>query len=235
MTITVRFTGICTHLPLTGAEFHRVVLVKAENGANINGKAIAPHIPKLKIDPAKIKRIEGYPYGLEPTERPGAWRLAGVHLKLEGTLDTPIEPIEVLASVPQLQSPERHALELNGDVVVKEMAACHFDLYSGTMFRDELPYGAIMTRVEVKTTSEPVLVVTCFWNQQTSRIYLDPETEIEIEHTGYQHGDSDQDFLLHYRVFSHIPDDAFVPKKSKSELKRIPGDISIGCSNSRYP
>ena len=66
MSLTVHFTGICTHVPGTGG-MHRVVLVRADNGANINDAALPPHIPVLRIDPADIAGIDGSLDGLLQT------------------------------------------------------------------------------------------------------------------------------------------------------------------------
>src|ERR1700759_3631992 len=98
MSVTVHFTGICTHISRLGTDAaptsHQVVLVRADNGAFINGKKIPPHIAKLVIDPADIIGIDGYPHGLEPTGEAGAWRLRGVQLAVEGVQKTQQPPFQ---------------------------------------------------------------------------------------------------------------------------------------------
>src|SRR5258708_30044299 len=97
MSIVVRFTGICPHVPRAGQRGSRVVLIQAGNGAFINGKRIPPHVPTLMIKPADIVRMEGgmrldgYPHGLEPTGDLAIWRLCGVQLNLEETLGSGLE------------------------------------------------------------------------------------------------------------------------------------------------
>jgi hypothetical protein len=243
MSLTVRFTGICTHLRNLGLgenapSSHRVVLVRADQGAFIqndafpDGAKIPPHIPKLKIDPADIVSIDGYPYGLEPTGQAGVWRLCGVHLTLEGTTEefwrdttcTDIPRLETAATAPGISS----------EVVAQGQAACYFDIHNGKLSSYKTAHDARFALLETASDA-PGLRVKSFWNQESCLIRLRPGATIEIEHTGYQQGDSHQDFLLHYRVFSDVPSDAIIPPEPKSERNKIPGDISIGCSNSQYP
>jgi len=129
MSITIQFSGIVTHLTLQGAQPNtpksdRVVLVRADHGAFVHEKTpIPPHIPMLVIDPKYVAGIDGYPYGLETTGRPGAWRLCGVDLQLENVLpDQPFVPLE-FDKVPRLatgQAPQRR----DEDILRENIACC---------------------------------------------------------------------------------------------------------------
>lgn len=235
MTVTVRFTGICSHYRLMGGP-HRVTLVRAENGAYINGSSVPPHIPKLIVRPEDVVRIEGYPYGLEAAGGAGSWRLCGVQLQLKGGVEKTLVHDETYENeVPHLRRLTKESPGLSGEVTGREEAACYFDLDAGRLSAVETEGGAISTELTLETSETPALHVTCFWNRKTCVIHLRPNATIEVEHTGYQHGDYDNDFLLHYRMLSYVPDDAKIPPKPKTALRKIPGNISIGCSNSQYP
>jgi hypothetical protein len=239
-TTTVKFTGICTHVTRPVSEIspvtYRVVLVHAEDGAYINGKKIPPHIPMLKLDPADIVSIEGYPYGLEPMLHAGVWRLCGVQLTLEGVTDHARQPDPAYNSeVPRLTKLTPDAPSLSEDVVSGGQAACYFDIGYGRLSAETIEQGAIAAVLKVDTTSEPALRVFCFWNRESSLIRLRPGATIHIEHTGGQIGDSDYDFLLHYRVLKSVPGDAKVPAGKEKPRGSHPSDIGGGCSNSAYP
>jgi hypothetical protein len=237
-TITVRFTGICTHVRFLGEgqnALHRVVLTRADHGAFLNGARIPPHIATLRIDPADIAGIDGYPYGLETLGPVGAWRLCGVTLSLEGGTGTfTRDPNFDL--VPRLETESKVKPELSSEVTEHGQAACYFDLSSGHLSAVEPAQkgDAINAVLQVETTETPGLRVTCFWNGESSLIRLRPDALIDVEHTGYPHSESDQDFLLHYRVLVSVPEDAKVPPESKSTANPH-GDIRVGCSNSQYP
>jgi hypothetical protein len=222
MTVTVQFVGICTHLNALFGEqkTHRVVLVRADNGAFLNRARIPPHVPKLRIDPKGITFIDGYPYGLESTGAAGTWLIRGVFFSLEGTKDQTVTRVEKFG---------RSTLRSRSKPVddVERVAACYFDFTGGTLTSHK-PGAAFEAVMTVKTTPKPVLVVQCFWNREVARIGLRPGATITIEHTGFQRGDSDKDFLLHYLVFPSVPKDAPIPPEDKSALE-LPGDISIGC------
>ena len=242
MSITVKFTGICTHVTRMGQEGCSVILVHAESGAYINEAKIPPHIATLHIRRADILRMEGgmrldgHPHGLEPTDEEAVWRLCGVRLKLEGTTGPPFcrEPSPV--DIPRMSSEENAALlqDVSFEVTVNGHATCYFDIEHGRMTSGQTDHGAIYGILTVDTTETPALRVTCFWNRESTLIHLRPGAEIEVMHVGKYYGDeSDKDYLLHYRIFATIPTDAWGPKKYASN--RYPGDISIGCSNSQYP
>ena len=242
MSITVKFTGICTHVNRPGQGGSSVVLVYAENGAYINEKKIPPHVPTLHIRSEDIVRTEGnmrddgHPHGLEPTDKEGVWRLCGVRLKLEGTVGPLFR--QELADIPKLSSEEDSALiqAVSFEVTAKEQASCYFDIEQhGRMTSDRTEHGAIYAILNVDTTETPALRVTCFWNREWALIHLRPGATIDVMHVGKYYGEeSDDDYLLHYRILTDIPSDAGVPEPKKTS-NRLPGNISIGCSNSQYP
>jgi hypothetical protein len=235
MTIKVQFIGICTHHHELGpSPQHRVVLVRADNGAYLNGNCIAPHIPKLRIDPKHVDRIEGFPYGLEPMGEAGLWRIRGVLFELEGAVGSSVVRDPSFSDVPRLQTDSARP-NASHEVIHREEAACYFDLTAGTIKTIDTGHDAIATEVTVETDADPALRVTCFWNRAVSRFRLKQDAVVTIEHTGYQLGDLDADFLLHFRILETVPADAKIPPEKKTQRNKVPGDISIGCSNSQYP
>lgn len=233
MPITVKFTGICTHLNQVGSPKHRVVLVRADNGANLNDAAIPPHIPKLHIDPDHIKSISGFPYGLDPLGPAGVWQIRGVEFRLDGVLGDRVE--RDLSKVPHLACESQQQPASSEEVTDNGQAACYFELHAGKLISTQEKEGApINTELTVEAGDDPVLIATCFWNKKPAYFHLTPDAVIEIEHTGHQKGDTASDFLLHYRVFEKVPRDAKIPPGS-GHRDGTPGDLSIGCSNSQYP
>ena len=235
MSITVDFTGICTHMLAMGG-FHRVVLVRADNGANLNEHPLPPHIPLLKIPLDQIAGFDGGLDGLEPV-RNGVWRLCGVQLTLDGVTEQTLTRLDSFADIPHLKTKDETPVPpTSEEVVMKEQAACYFDLSAGKLSSTKTQYGAIMSRLEVESGDEPALQVKCFWNQKTSTIRLRPGAAFEISHIGTQDGESEKDFLYHYRVFETVHPNAYVPPEPhKRAMSKAPGNISIGCSNSQYP
>lgn len=235
MSLTVHFTGICTHIPGTGG-MHRVILVRADYGAYINGAPLPPHIPMLRIHPSWIDSIEGDLDGLVQ-ETGGSWRICGVQLTLDG-LAAPqaLTYDESFGRIPHMSMPDDESVPaLSLEVLNNEQAACYVDLFAGRLSSKETEHKAIMGRLDVETGSAPKLQVKCFWNQKTSTINLVDGATIEIEHIGIQDTDSDKDFLFHYRVFDWVHPRAFVPPEEKSRMNLPPNSVSIGCSNSQYP
>lgn len=233
MSITVRFTGICTHVTPPGLGKHRVTLVDAHNGAFIQDKKIPPHVAKLTIKPEYITGTRGDLDGLE-AEGESVWRLRGVFLELQGTTGEPFHTDEA-CDIPRLSAPDPE-VSVSSEVTLGEQAACYFDFERGLMSSGKTPHRAIMSVIQVEPGPEPALYVRCFWNRKESWIQLAPNAVIDVEHVGTQHGDTDDDFLLHYRVFEAVPTDPFVPHETeKRSMNKNPNDISIGCSNSQYP
>lgn len=236
-TITVQFSGICTHV-LSGLGTHarhRIVFVRADHGANILGHAIPPHFPTLHIEPGDIDSIKGNLDGLKLLG-PGMWQLAGAGLQLKGVATERYNPHpSYKKDVPHLSSREGKLGEIGHDVVVQERAAGYFDVYSGRFKATKTKHLAVGSVLTARISRKPRLKVTCFWNRETSWIALRPGATVYLAHTGTMLGDSAYDFLLHYLIFPSIPDDVEIPKEKKSSLPKNPNDISAGCSNSQYP
>lgn len=244
-TITVRFTGICTHVltSLGATARYRTVLVRAGEVKEIHGKLIPPHIPTLRIDKSSIVRggIEGPLDGLIPVAPEGwVWQFAGAALQLEGMAHEPYSPPDD-ASIPHLNSPGGKLDPVDMDVIVGEQAAGYFDIGGGVMTATKLPEGAVITELTSRIAGTPRLKVTSFGSHVPSWITLRPGAVIDIEHTGTMAEDSPFDFLLHYLIFPSVPDDADYPKEEVEEkmrrkaLARDDNNISAGCSNSAYP
>ncbi len=235
-TIQVQFTGICTHVltELGSRPRHRVVLVRADNGAHINGRSIPPHVPKLRIDLKDIVEPYGELPGLEELDR-GLWRMHGVGLELEGIAPERCT-IDYETEVPRLRSPSGTLGPKINNVVMHEQAACYFDTYDGRFTSRKLKYGAIITELTVNIADAPKLRITRFWDRKTSTIALAPGATVHIEHAGSAVGDTEYDFLLHYLIFDSIPEDVEVPVEEKLNLPaKDRNDLSAGCSNSQYP
>jgi hypothetical protein len=235
MAITIRFVGICTHITARNNNTHRVVLVRADNGAHLKDAAIPPHIPKLIIDPADVVCIDGYPHGLEPMGPAGQWRIHGVSFTVSGVKGDPIARHDSFKDVPRLETESGSRPGPSAEVIDAEQAACYFDLDKGMIHASQAPTEAWETEAIVETDPEPALRVTCFWNRSVSHIRLRQGATVVLEHTGYLHSESDQDYLLHYRVLQSVPNDAKMPPGKKRAVTALPGDISIACSNSQYP
>jgi hypothetical protein len=243
--ITVRFTGICTHV-LSGLgsaqSRHRTVLVRAEKDTAIWDKKIPPHIPRLRIDKDDIVPggIEGPLDGLTLLEpEVWVWQFAGAALALEGLASQPYESdVDI---VPHLRSRGGKLDPVNDDVVVHEQAAGYFDIDRGVMTAKTMLTGAVITELTAKIGATPKLKVTSFGSHVSSWITLRPGAVIHIEHTGTVAGDSPYDFLLHYLIFPRIPDDVEIPEHEVEEKKKLKAmakddnNISAGCSNSVYP
>jgi hypothetical protein len=232
MAVHVEFKGICTHVTLP--TMHRVVLVHGEDGAVINGRKVPPHTPTLTIDPEDILGIDGWLYGLDATPTPGVWKLSGVRLELDGASDARLASAPDYSEVPRLSALTPDAPPLNDDVVQHGQAACYFDITQGRLAAVKNLFGAVSTVLTVATTDSPRLRVTSFWNERPRLISLRDGAFIRVEHIGSGFGETESDFLLHYRILKAIPADAGVPKEQKPKSHRK-FDISSGCSNSSYP
>jgi hypothetical protein len=239
-TIQVQFTGICTHVlsGLGAKPRHRVLLVRADNGAYVLHKGvhrrIPPHVPKLRIKPNDIAEPYGELPGLEELDY-GLWRMHGVGLELEGLTAEPCKTAYD-PEVPRLRSASGALGQENTNITVHEQAACYFDVYDGQFTSRKLEHGAIITELTAKLSGTPKLRITRFWDRETSTITLVPGATIHIEHAGSAAGDTEYDFLLHYLIFNSIPDDVDVPDEQKLSLRRENrNDLSAGCSNSQYP
>lgn len=236
-TITVEFTGICTHIlgRLGPRPKHRIVFVRADHGANIHGHAIPPHVPTIYIAPTDITGIEGSLDGLKFLG-PGMWQLMGARLQLDGVADERYSPHSSYDNdVPHLQSPGGKLENVCHEVTEEERAAGYFDIYGGSLKATKTKHDAVSTELTAKISGEPKLLVTCFWNKETSAIALRPGATIHVQHTGTMRGDTAYDFLLHYLIFPSIPDDVDIPKEPKVAYSNNPNDISAGCSNSQFP
>jgi len=236
MAITIRFAGICTHITARNDDTHRVVLVRADNGAYLLDRAsIPPHIPKLIIAPDDVLGIDGYPHGLEPMGPAGQWRIQGVAFAVEGAKGDPVRRELTFDKVPPLDSASRPGP--SSEVIDGGQAACYFDLHKGVIHGIERDSGAVEAKAIVETDDDdvPALRVTCFWNRQVSRIRLKRGATVTIQHIGFPYQESDNDYLLHYRVLETVPQDAKVPHKKERSVNHAPGDISAACSNSQYP
>jgi hypothetical protein len=233
MTVTVDFTGICTHTRTSGGT-HRIILVRADNGDKINSASIPPHYPYLQIKPRFISGIGGNLDGLQQLT-PDTWRLCGVNLSMKGVTDESLVYDDTFGNVPHLDMPDAPDRRENLKVLTGNDAACYFDFTKGTLRSSKTRHGAHTASLALNTDTSRALEVTSFWNGSVSTIYLEDDAQIEIMHMGLQYGDTDKDFYLHYRIFEEIDASAVIPDEPKSRVQLPPGSISIGCSNSQYP
>ncbi|HJW92232.1 MAG TPA: hypothetical protein VJ901_01310 [Thermoanaerobaculia bacterium] len=218
-------------MPTSGGT-HRVVLVRADFGANLNGNPIPPHVPMLRINPLMIAGMPETIDGLVKTAD-GAWRLCGVRLTLEGANDDFVAFIDDIPHLGLTDDSDMPAV--SGEVRTNGDVACYFDVERGRLRSAETEHKALKTILTVDDVANPALVVTRIWDKKQSRIHLKDNARIDIEHTGIVETDTDMDFLMHYRVFVEVHPKAFVPHEAKHTMNRPPGSVSIGCSNSQWP
>ncbi|HUR83146.1 MAG TPA: hypothetical protein VM733_20485 [Thermoanaerobaculia bacterium] len=232
-TLTVYFVGICTHLrEFTSRETeHRVVLVNAREGREINKTRIVAHTPSLIYPDAggKEQRVD----------------LNGVHITVNAASPKVDYDRSFFRCIPRLTAyaPKLTTLATavaNGKDA--DLVSAYFDAAGRFIARAD-SHGASVAILNVVTHDPPTLTLANF--DGTSRpIELADGDEIQIENVGpgvaVNGGDRTEDFLLHYLVAQGIPTDAGVPA-GRAEcmlIEKLPfptNTVDVGCSNSNYP
>ena len=94
--------------------------------------------------------------------------------------------------------------------------------------------------------AEPRLIVTRVWDQTRSTIQLKDGAYVYVFNIGQQ-SDQETDFLLHYFVTTWTPPvgiELQLPAPQVRPIReddgwqhmgRLPGGLTLGCSNSNYP
>ena len=250
--ITIYFVGICTFMQdvegaLPGFS-RRVVLVNARVPRVINGYAIPPHIPSLRIA-ANDLVVDGEP----PRTRTATileWELHGCRLEVADAIRKLEHDASFECCIPHLKKltpdlgPPSAAMVIAAE---PQRASCYFELTAGTLSAGLIANGAAVTALNVRTSTEsPVLRLRRFHTGEPQEFQLRSGAEVAIMNVGAEgeKSDGDSDFLLHYEVAEHIPPDAVIPQSPApccSKLQQsyiIPnGGLGIGpgCSNSNFP
>jgi hypothetical protein len=244
--VTIDFVGICTHLVNvdgTGVP-HRVVLL-APKEWTVNGKTIPPHQPQLTWESGGVSHTE---------------LLNGVRLSIAHA-SGPIGPYDMWPSIPNVNNfttEGKDKLKPNADVAfngTSEMAGVYFDLTSGVFQAGYVPVQGkgspnlpVGTSVVVTTTDDnPTLLFSDIKTGEVTRsVEVDPDSIVLLRNDG-NGVDGNDDFLLHFLVFTPVPADASYPATfASADLPQIPVvplavtspayfDLSAGCSNSTYP
>ncbi len=276
-TVCAYFLGICTHIDANGGygqldieipldaldgipagQCRRTVLVDATQPSRLDGFNIDPHLPLLCI-PAKYSAPPYIP-GMTLLI-PGLWQLNGVRLYVRKAAKAlPASPEGT--AIPSLgaQAAPDPLASLDTDLVNQGIgAAAFFDSFTGglTGFTSESKIGAEVM-IQVETAGETAELVVAPFNDLKNpvTIQLPADAPLIFSNTGIVFGafDTDEDFLLHYRVSQSIPANVdvtkFVPPPNPDPIphKEIVdrflrflflafsgGSGGVGCSNSTYP
>ena len=224
--LTVYFVGVCVHLrnAVKGVQ-HRVVVINASNQEHIHEHTIEPHHAKLDI-------------GATGTPRPD-----GVLFTIPNAIDEPVDYDPSFETcIPHLADYTSSPLPPLSDVMVrakdKSAAAAYFDA-AGKFSAEVTHGGASVAKLVVKTDGDPVLRIAPFDGSDPEDVTLPDGGTVEITnivdvHTAEEH---DHDFLLNFKIFEKIPDDASWPTEPKQcpQSNRDYTSIGPGCSNSNYP
>jgi hypothetical protein len=229
-TLRVFFIGVCTHLwEFTSRETeHRVVLINASRGDEINGKTIHAHHAWLLL-PGR--------------ERPERVPLPGVRLTVPNASDPDVTyDSSYFRCIPRVTTYAANLPPLSKAVVNGRdpaLAAAYFDA-AGRFSGGVDDHGASIAWLDVETTGDPVLRIEGFRDNSFQERILRDGDSIQIENLGPgSTGDSDHDFLLNFKIAQSIPTDAGWPKTAMScHAAEVPfpyNTVGPGCSNSNYP
>jgi hypothetical protein len=229
-TVTVRFIGLCTHIrqSLVGClpRAHRVVIMDNEPG-EMFGKQVEAHSPLLTL--------------------PGGEQRALEKMTLEITGSTQEKTLSFDRSwegVPHLAWTEGQQIELNTGIVCHGVspAAVYFDVSHGSFFACQLRDGAVITRLVMQFDGAATLHFAPFGPGQLappSPMTFDDDVSLTITNmvnsTG---GDSENDYVLNYRLFHPWPEEPSAPEVGFLIVcEDLPPDIDLGpkCSNTNYP
>lgn len=244
-TIDIRFEGICTQIKLpqaVGSTLHRVVMVHAEEGCDLEGKQIPPHRTFLCIDDTTLvdANVGGVSSLMQQTD--GSWQLYGARLTVNNAAGNSVTYDASTYDVPSLTTLTPDFGALSPEVVFGTNAASHFDISSGTFTAAQMAGGAFYTTVTVTTSSEPVVVgVQDLIGGNSGTLTFLSGSTIVVKNTGNKiEGDTAFDFLLHYLTASRFPPDAKVPPPTEplpgaSHINFSDEVLGPGCSNSTFP
>ena len=231
-TLTVYFVGICTHLrEFTSRETeHRVVLINAREGREINQETIVGHQATLRYTDGEGK----------PQQVP----LNGVHITMNAVAPDVVYDRSFFTCIPRLTALAPDLPSLSLDVAKgrdTSLAAAYFDA-AGRFIAGADNNDASVAVLNVVTHDPPTLTLTNFDGSGAKTIELPSEAAIQIENVGPGRagGDSPHDFLLNFLVAQHVPADAKWPTARAQctldvALPFPDNTVDPGCSNSNYP
>ena len=236
--LTVYFVGICSHLrEFTSVETeHRVVLINAREGKEINGHKIVGHVATLRYLDAKGT----------PRHEP----LNGVRITIKNPSATPLTyDKSFFTCLPRLTAYAQDVITLSLDVAKghdPNLVAAYFDIPAGNLIAGADANDASVAVLTVPTDGDPILSIEPFpghhSNASAREIPLPPNAHIQLENVGpgLRHGEGPHDFLLNLLVAQVIPPKATWPT-TRADCKLdvalpFPGNtVDPGCSNSNYP
>jgi hypothetical protein len=236
--LTVYFVGICTHLrEYTSRETeHRVVLINARGGKEINKKTIVGHEASLRYLDLK----------LTPQHEP----LHGVRITVKNATTTNLAyDNSFFTCIPRVTAYAPGIMSLSLDVAKghdPNLVAAYFDVTAGRFIAGYDSNDASVAVLNVPTDGPPILTIENFPTHpdgpSTKEIHLPPDAHIQLENVGpgRAQGDAPHDFLLNFLIAQTIPPDATWPTtrancKLQFSLPFESNTVDPGCSNSNYP
>lgn len=236
MTTTIDFLGICTHLPMPPD--HRVVLVNGTSGLRVDGDVrvdgtqkkitIPPHFATMEFKKGEFKVRPETAFG--PIELGKRYSLTGLHVHQRENVDFPLLYSRSWSDMPKLT---RHAQafswSLSRDVTEYGRVSAYVEVRGGTFGTKTERTGMVYAQLEIEEPAQLELIH--IWSGQ-SLCVIEPGKDAHIvirNEPETSAGETDLDFLLHYRIFDALPFEITPPKSTG-----LPGP-SAGCSNSLYP
>jgi hypothetical protein len=234
MTTTIDFMGICTHLPMPPD--HRVVLVNGTSGLRVDGDirvageqkpiAIPPHLATIEFCKGEFKGT----FGGIPIELGRKYPLTGLHVHQRENFDLPLLYSRSWSDMPKLT---RHAQafswSLSRDVTEYGRVSAYIEVRGGTFGTKTEATGMVYAQLQIEEPAQ--LEFMRIWNGKSIGV-IEPRKDAHIiirNEPETPAGETDLDFLLHYRIFEALPFQITPPKSTG-----LPGP-SAGCSNSLYP
>lgn len=225
--VEIYFVGVCTHL--IDDDSHRVALVKAWGGDDIDGHPIDAHEAWLVYGNTQWDRVP----------------LGGVSIRLNAPETQPTYDDSFRRCIERARDyAEPEAVDEEALGRAERIAAvfkCSGRYFGGISSK----HGASVAKLEVETDDLPVLTITPLAGNTTQgkqiTIELPGDAIVQIQNLGRDRAlDQDTDFLLHYRIGTKLPEKPRWPDKPKSgcHVISIPYPYNWtgpGCANSTYP
>jgi hypothetical protein len=224
--LTVYFVGLCTHLTqwTSDAAEHRVVLINASRDRLANGKLVRRHTARLRFSAFDTLPLSG------ATLRVNA---ANAGVSYDKSFYTCIPRMKDFTNERLAPLSASMAASKNADLV-----SAYFDA-AGRFSAGKSKSGAAIAVLNVETDGDPKLTIDPFLGAPTVRELPDRAT-IFVENVDLASTPGvDHDFLLHYKMLTHVPHDARWPLDPLPCLVLDIEDDTVtvgpGCSNSNYP
>ena len=236
---TIDFLGICTHLPMPPD--HRVVLVNGTSGLRVDSDvrvagaqkkiSIPPHLATIEFQKGQFNVLQGTAF-CGTIELGKRYSLTGLHIHQRENVDLPLLYSRSWSDMPKLT---RHAQafswSLSRDVTEYGRVSAYIEVRGGTFGTKTLPTGMVHAQLEIEDPAQ--LELMHIWSGQSIGV-IEPGKDAHIvirNEPDHSAGETDLDFLLHYRIFDALPFEITPPKTNEG----VPPGPSAGCSNSLYP